>query len=505
VSHYERLSALDAAFLEIETPSCHMHFAAVLVFEARSLTLPHGGIDFERIRRHLEAGVHYVPRYRQRIEYIPLQHHPVWVDDDAFHINYHVRHAAVPRPGTPEQLNRLVGRILAQKLDRSRPLWELYVIEGLADDRFAIVAKVHHCMVDGLAGVNVMSVWLRSEPEATHVEAPHVAPAGSWSPRPAPSRTELLTDELRRRKVRVSQILERLGQIKDDPQRALDQLKDKASSVLSTVGAGIVPVSRTPLNPAQIGAYRRFDSFRVELAATKRVARTLGATINDVVLATVAGAVRSFLQQQRVEPEQLDFRVLSPVSRRSADDRDKLGNRISLLLVRLPIEQPTPIARLRAVAAITQAAKRSRQVAGGEVLESLGEGATAGMLSQAIRLGGRLRAYNLVVTNVPGPQLPLYLLGARLLDVHPVVPLYLGQALGLAIFSYDGMLFWGLHADWNALPQLGELTALLQQEFAALVAAADAREAEGAAGAGVAAVPTGGPGVSVATDAAGGA
>ena len=477
MSHYERLSALDAVFLEIETPSCHMHFAAVLVFDARSLTLPHGGIDFERIRRHLEAGVHYVPRYRQRIEYIPLQHHPVWVDDDAFNINYHVRHAAVPRPGTPEQLNRLVGRILAQKLDRSRPLWELYVVEGLADDRFAIVAKVHHCMVDGLAGVNVMSVWLRGEAEATHV-----APPESWSPRPAPSRTELLTDELRRRRARVSEIIERLGQFKEDPQRALDQLKDKASSVLSTVGAGIVPVSRTPLNPSQIGAYRRFDSFRVELAAAKRVARALGTTLNDVVLATVAGAVRTYLQQQRIEPEQLDFRVLAPVSRRSADERDKLGNRVSLLLVRLPVEQPTPAARLRAVAAITQAAKRSRQVAGGEVMESLGEGTSAGMLSQAIRLGSRMRAYNLVVTNVPGPQQPLYLLGARLLDVHPVVPLYLGQALGVAIFSYDGTLFWGLHADWSALPQLGELTLLLQQEFTALVALAEASAAATAGG-----------------------
>ncbi|MBK8480977.1 MAG: wax ester/triacylglycerol synthase family O-acyltransferase [Proteobacteria bacterium] len=501
MSHYERLSALDAVFLEIETPSCHMHFAAVLVFEARSLTLPHGGIDFERIRRHIEAGVHYVPRYRQRIEYIPLQHHPVWVDDDDFNINYHVRHAAVPRPGTPEQLNRLVGRILAQKLDRTRPLWELYVVEGLADDRFAIVAKVHHCMVDGLAGVNVMSVWLRAEAEATHVEAP-----ASWNPRPAPSRTELFTDELRRRRARVSQMLDRLGQIKEDPQRALDKLKDKASSVLSTVGAGIVPVSRTPLNPAQIGAYRRFDSFRVELAAAKRVARTLGTTLNDVVLATVAGAVRTYLQQQRVEPEPLDFRVLAPVSRRGAEDQGKLGNRISLLLVRLPIEQPTATARLRAVAAITQAAKRSRQAAGGEVMESLGEGTTAGMLSQAIRLGSRLRAYNLVVTNVPGPQHPLYLLGARLLDVHPVVPLYLGQALGIAIFSYDGMLFWGLHADWTALPQLGELNALLQQEFAALVAAADAHQAQGLAQAAIAAVaPPPGAGVSRAVDAAGGA
>jgi len=410
----------------------------------------------------------HVPRYQQRLDYIPLHKHPVWVDDESFTIHYHVRHAALPRPGTLRQLKRLVGRLSSQKLDRARPLWELWVVEGIENDRFAILAKVHHCLLDGVAGVNLMGILLNIHPQATEIR-----PAEQWSPRPAPTGVELFTDELGRHKDRARSLFRGLSKLTEDPVGTLDLLRDRATSVLTTVGASALPSSKTVLNPSRIGAYRRFDCLRLDLQQAKKCKDRLGGTVNDVLLATVAGGVRRFLKRQDADLAGLDFRVLVPVNVRPPGSTQTQSNRVSLLILPLPLEEEDAAARLRKVTAETMQAKRLRQSHGAELVGELSSWTASGMLSQAIRLAGRLRPYNLVVTNVPGPPMPLYLLGAELQEMYSTVPLYLNQALGLAIFSYHGSLHVGLNCCWGTVTQLHQLVRDLEQAFAELVAEAD--------------------------------
>lgn len=470
-AHYERLSALDAAFLEIETASCHMHVGMALLFEAGPLTKHDGGLDIEAVRRFVASRIERVPRYRQRLQLVPLQRHPVWVDDEGFNINYHVRHTALPRPGSEGQLKQLIGRINSQKLDRHRPLWEMWFVEGLADGRFALLGKVHHCMMDGASGVDVMAALLRFDAEVPELPEPE-----PWRPRPAPNRSELLGGELRRQGSRARGVVERLMHMREDPQRAIDGLKDAASNVLSTIGSGVVPASPTPLNPSQIGSYRRFDYTELALDEAKRIKRVLGGTVNDVVLATVAGALRGYLlDAKQIDVAPLDFRVLMPVNARNGKSAG-LGNRVSVMLARLPLEEADAATRLKKVKELTEEAKRSGQHQGAELVEELGDLTGTMLISQSMRIATRIRSYNLVVTNVPGPPIPLYLLGAKLEATYPVVPLYLNQALGVAVFSYAGKLFIGLNGDWDRLADLELLPRLFEQAFAKLGEAAERAE-----------------------------
>ena len=470
--NYERLSALDAAFLRIETPSCHMHVGVTLIFDAAPLRLEHGGIDIDRIRTFVAAGLQRVPRYRQRLDYVPLQRHPVWVDDESFNIHYHVRHAALPRPGSLRQLKRLAGRINSQKLDRSRPLWELWFVEGLEGDRFAVIAKIHHCMMDGASGVDVMAVLLRFDNGAA---APSETP--QWSPRRTPSRVELLGTELLRQHQRAKSLLAGWTRFKQDPQQALSGLRDHAESMIDALGSGVTPASKTPLNPLRIGAYRRIDWTSSSLGEAKQIKNALGGKINDVVLAAVSGMLRSHFTAQGLEAvDALDYRVLMPVNvrERSTDGATRLGNRISMMVMRLPLETSDAADRLRAICDLTAKAKLSGQLEGIERATELGDWTAASLLSQGMRLATRIRAYNLVVTNIAGPPVPLYLLGCRLEEVYPMAPLYLTQALSVAVFSYAGKLFWGFNADWDQVPDLHGLTRLLEGALSELKSAAAA-------------------------------
>jgi WS/DGAT/MGAT family acyltransferase len=311
MGHYERLSALDAAFLSIETGSSHMHGGAVLIFDARPLRLPHGGIDIDRIREYIEASLQHVPRYLQRIDRVPVQRNPVWVDDERFNIRYHLRHSALPRPGTEQQLRELIGRIASQRLDRDRPLWEIWVIEGLEGDRLALVGKVHHCMMDGITGISVMQRLLRSDADDHAAEPPP-----SREPRTSPRPGELLGDELRRGADRLRALWRGLGRLRDEPESVINTLLAAASDAATALGTGLTPASPTPLNPHQIGSYRRVDWLRLDLQRTREIRAELGGTVNDVVLATLAGAVRSFFMQRGADVSTLDFRVLVPVNRR---------------------------------------------------------------------------------------------------------------------------------------------------------------------------------------------
>jgi WS/DGAT/MGAT family acyltransferase len=467
MAHYERLSALDASFLAIEDVCSHMHVAAAMLFAGGPLRRPHGGLDMERVRDYVVARLHLIPRYRQRLAYVPVEGHPVWVDDERFNVFYHVRHTSLPRPGAERQLKRLCGRILSQKLDPTKPLWEIWVVEGLADDTFAMVAKVHHCMVDGISGMDLLTALLSPVEDASVDAGPR------WVARPAPRAGELFAAEVRRRALAPLEVLAAGRRALQDPRRAVSGLWEGVQGLLEAVRGTSVPASPTPLNPPQIGPHRRFDWLRMDLDLVKRVKGRLGGTVNDVVLATVAGGFRGFLTRRGVSVDAIDFRAMVPVSLRRDDERGRLGNRVSQMIVPLPVGEADVRRRYRAVLETTRALKGSHQARGGELLEEIGNWTATGVLSQIFRLAAWRRPFNVVVTNVPGPPVPLYMLGAPMKAPFPMVPLFANQAVGIALFSYAGGLFWGIIADWDAVPDLHDLVEVLTDAFRELVQVAE--------------------------------
>jgi len=470
MAHYERLSALDASFLGIEDESCHMHVGAVLIFDATPLRRPDGGIDIERIRTAIHARLHLVPRFRQRLAYVPYERIPIWMDDDRFRLAYHVRHTALPHPGDERVLKRLVGRIMSQALDRKRPLWEMWVVEGLEGDRCALISKTHHCMIDGISGADVMSVILSPIPE----EDPGIPEP--WKPRPKPSDARLMVDELLRRAAQPPAAMRAVYETLRDPQTKLRDLTDAAAGVVEAFAPAFSPVSRTPLN-VEVGPHRRFDWTDMRVADLKAVKHVLGGTLNDVVLATVSGALRRFFGQRNLDPGDLEIRAMVPVSVRSHDERGQLGNRVTQLVAPLPVNIADPVERLHAVHRTTAGLKESRQALGGEVMTAISEWTVPNVLVQAVRLASRARPYNLIITNVPGPQIPLYLLGALMRTAYPVVPLFANLALVVGLFSYNGGLYWGLNADWEQIPDLHEFIVALEASFKELQQAAQAAAA----------------------------
>lgn len=445
--NYERLSGMDHTFLMFEGEHTHMHVAATLIFDAKPLARPQGGIDVERIRDYTASRLHLIPRYRQRLAYTPLDRHPIWVDDDHFNIDYHVRHTCLPRPGNERQLKRLAGRIMSQQLDRSKPLWEIWVVEGLENNRFALVTKTHHCMIDGIAAVDLLAVLMQSEPHDRIDEAP------PFIPRPLPSRLGLLRDEVKRVTHAPFELARGLQRALEEPEELRSKLEDRVRSLADTLGVGMKGIHETPLNQP-IGPHRRFDWVAMDLVDVRSVKNRLGGTVNDLVLATVAGAVRTFLKHRRVDVDALTYRALAPVSVRTKDERGTLGNRISMWLIDLPLNEPDPRRRLERIRETTAELKESKRAMGASLLTSATEWTGSTLLSKAVQFLHRALPFNLVVTNVPGPQIPLYLLNSQLLEAYPEVPLFMGQGLGVAQFSYAGRLFWGFNADWDLVPDL---------------------------------------------------
>ncbi|MFI5397404.1 MAG: wax ester/triacylglycerol synthase family O-acyltransferase [Candidatus Binatia bacterium] len=464
--HYERLSALDASMVFMETSNTHMHIGAVAILEAGPLVSSRGGLDVERIRAHIAAGLDEVPRHRQRLAFIPIEHHPVWVDDARFNLNYHVHHTALPPPGTIRQLKRLVGRIMSQKLDLSKPLWELWIVEGLEGGRFAVVDKLHHCMVDGIAALNVLSAFFSPDPKAP------ARRSSAWYPRPAPSATDLALGELQRRAGAPRVLARSVAAALANPAHAIEAIRDAAEGAVETVVGKLQPASKTPLNVDEVGPHRRFDWTCFDLAEVKDVKNRLGGKVNDVVLATVAGAIRRYLQAHGASVGGLDFRVIVPINVRPPSAVGELGNRVVPTLARLPLEIQDPRERLRAVTEITRSLKASKEIHAIEFFEDISNWADAALISELVRRVTRWWAGNLIVTDVPGPQVPLYLLGARLLECYPFVPMMANQALNIAVLSYAGGVHWGFNADWDALTDLHDLVECFTDEFAELKQAA---------------------------------
>jgi WS/DGAT/MGAT family acyltransferase len=462
----ERLTALDLSFLRFEDHdrAVHMHVGAVALFEPGPLATDEGGIDIEKIRRGIESSLVKTPRFRQRLARVPLLDVPVWVDDDRFNLRYHVRHTALPRPGTLRQLKRLAARVFSQRLDRSKPLWEFWFAEGLEDGRFALIAKAHHALVDGIAGFDLLARILRFDPDPT------VEPAPRWIPRPAPRAARRLLDEAARR-ARLPLDLAGAGlRALRAPRASARQLVGGAAALGEAVTANLKPVSLTPLNVA-IGPYRRFDWTRFELQDVKDVKEQLGGTVNDVVLCCVAGAVGRFLARRGERIGELEFRAMVPMSVRRPEQQDAQGNRVVSLVAPLPIAETDTVARLARIRETTHRLKGSRQARGVELFEEIADRIDPDLFVAVTRYTVR-RAYNLVVTNVPGPQRPVWLYGARMQEIYPLVPLWLDQTLGIALFSYDGRLCWGMNADWDALPDLHDFAGLLDEEFETLRKAA---------------------------------
>ncbi len=462
---YERISAQDRSFLHFEDATTHMHLGGLVIFEAGPLTTPGGGIDIESIRAQIAGRLHLVPRYRQRLGWIPVFNQAVWIDDDHFNLNYHVRHAALPRPGDDAQLKMLTARIMSQQLDRGKPLWELWVIEGLADDRFALLVKTHHAIADGISAFDLFTALVSPTPDDV-IDDPR-----PWTPRPAPSGARLLADGLVRQAATPMTMAQRLFAIASDPAGVGATTRASMRALVDLAGAGASLPPPTPLNQP-ISAHRNFDWLTLDLAEVKAVKSRLGGTVNDVALASVTGGLHHFLSGRGFDIRDLALRVVVPVSVRTEDERGQASNRASGWLLDLPVHETDPARRLAAVAVETSKRKASRQELGPEVLGRVAEYAAPGIVGLGVRLLSRLHPYNLIVTNVAGPQVPLYLLGARLLAGFPQVPLFENQGLGIALFSYCGSLGFGFNADREVIPDLDVFAAAVRRGFVELTQAA---------------------------------
>ncbi len=460
----DRLSSVDVSFLTNESSSSHMHVGGILIFEGPPPS-------YDDLLEHVESRLHLVPRFRQKLAYPPAQlGRPFWIDDPTFNLAYHVRHSALPSPGSEDQLRRMAARVFSQQLDRSKPLWELWLVQGLTRKRFALVTKTHHALVDGISGVDIATVLFDLKPVPEPAEG-----QDEWVPRPEPSANALLAkgvEDALKAPLRAARRLERAIA---HPEAAARQVTEALEGVGEIGWAFANPAPKVPLN-VEIGPHRRYAWVRSDLAHFKKVKNAFGGTVNDVVLAVVAGGLREWLQRRGVRVEGLELRAQVPVSIRTEDERGQLGNRLAAMRAPLPVYIEDPVRRLVTVTEAMRGLKQSKQALGAEVISRFNDFAPPTLLAQAARINFSTRLFNLVVTNVPGPQMPLYVLGRELEDCFPVGFLPPHQALFVAIMSYNGGINFGLLADYDAIPDLDVLAQGIESAIAELTEVADARE-----------------------------
>jgi diacylglycerol O-acyltransferase len=455
----DRLTGLDASFLHMERAGAHMHVASTIIFEGPAPR-------HEEFRDHIASRLHLVPRFRQKLRFVPLdQGRPVWVDDPHLNLDYHVRQTALPAPGSEEQLRNLAARIFSQQLDRSKPLWELWLVEGLHDGRFAIVGKSHHALVDGVSGVDITTVLfdLDAEPRGPSSTAP------PWLARPEPTDLKLLGDALRERLTSPREIVRGVRAALRGPRQVLRGV----GATSKMIGAGMSAPS-TIFN-VEIGPHRRFAITQTDLADLKRVKDEHGGTVNDVILSIVAGALGKYLRARGRDTEGLVMRAMVPVSVRGADEHGALGNRISAMMAPLPVWCEDPVERLRVLTEEMGDLKCSGQAVGAEILTKVTDFAPITIASQAARLQPAQRFFNLVVTNIPGPQFPLYVLGRKMESIFPMVPLARRQALCIGIMSYNGQVNFGLVGDYDAMADLDSFALDLEAATEEAIKTAPAR------------------------------
>lgn len=466
----ERLSALDVSFLYLEEPTTPMHVGAVGIFAP-----PEAGFDYDRLVKLIKGRIALVPRYRQRVRWVPGGlAYPVWVDDEAFDVTYHVRRSALPRPGTEAQLRDLVGRIMSRPLDATRPLWEMYLVEGMEGGRYAIISKTHYAMVDGVNALDIGHVILDWEAEPRQISQ------DEWTPAREPSGLQLVSHAL-------GDLVRRPASAADHLRRNVSDLSRTASRVgrsVTGLAAAAVTVARptpdSPLN-AEIGEQRRYATAQIRLPELKEIRSAHGGTINDVVLAIVSGALRAWLMTRGEAINQRStVRAMVPVSVRSAETVGTdiaEGHQVAAFLLDLPVGEPDPVVRLQRIAFDMAQHKESGQMLGADAIVSIAGFAPPTLHALGARASSALskRVYNLIVTNVPGPQAPLYAGGGLLLASYPVIPLSKGQAVSIGLTSYNGGVYFGINADRDAMPDVDVLAQCLDDAAIELAEASHPR------------------------------
>jgi diacylglycerol O-acyltransferase len=454
----EWMSAIDSSFLHVENATTPMHIGGVSIFEGPPPRL-------EDLRTMVAGKLDLVPRYRQKVRFVPLAAGtPAWIDDPHFSLDYHLRHTAIPAPGSEQQLRQMAARVFSQQLDRNKPLWELWAVEGLHDGRWALLSKVHHCMVDGVAATDLMSVMFSDTTERSSVD--------QWSPRPEPSGLQVLVKAIER-------LASPAGQL-DAVRRALaapgETLRAFTELALAAAAAGpsMRPVAASSLT-GPIGPHRRWSWADASLSDVKAIRSAFGGTVNDVVLTLITNGFRRLLESRSedVAPEQV-VRTMVPVSVRRRGERGVYNNRVSAVFAGLPVGLCDPLERLERIRTEMDGIKDSKQAVAGDVLTSLSGFAPPLLLalgSRLVTLSPRLNMHT-ATTNVPGPQQPVQTLGRRMLASYPFVPVVGSIRVVVAIFSYDGGLYFGVTGDYDGAPDIDVLTEGISQGMDELLALA---------------------------------
>ncbi len=447
----QAMSAQDAMFLHVENDVTPMHIGGVSIFEGPPPA-------FDDLRAMVEGKLHLTPRYRQKVRFVPLGlGEPVWVDDPHFNIGYHLRHTAVPSPGSEEQLRNTAARVFSQHLDRSKPLWEIWMVEGLDDDRWALLSKVHHCMVDGVAATDMMSLMFGESPGSANGEP--------WQPEPEPSGLDLIVYSARHR------VRDPAAQVRFALRAPSEVLRtvEGAARALAAAAPAMRPATSSLTGP--IGPHRVWSWARVPLASVKEVRSGLGGTVNDVVLTLITNGYRKLLES-RAEPvaPETAIRTMVPVSVRKPGESGVYNNRVSAVFARLPVGIDDPAERLAEIRQQMDGIKSSKQAVAGDALSQLSGFAPPMLLALGSRLATRSARLNMdtATTNVPGPQTPLYTLDRRLIASYPYVPIVGTIRIVVAIFSYDGQLYFGVTGDRDFAGDVDILTAGIEEAIEGL-------------------------------------
>jgi diacylglycerol O-acyltransferase len=458
----ERLGPQDASFIYLETPAVHQHVGGVAILDPS--TRPSGLLRYEELVEVIGSRIHLAPRFRQKVVFPPLGvARPVWIDDPNFDLTFHIRRAALPSPQGRGELIDYVQRVFSRPLDRTKPLWEAYLIEEMEEGLCAVVTKVHHAMVDGLAAIDIASTMFDFAPEVQILTPP------PWEPEPEPSRLDLLREAVKEQVTNPVRTLVDVGQrTLAAPSRVLREVTDVVGGLRDVVGGGML-APPSPLN-RKVGPNRRFGMTEAPVQTFKDIKNALGGTVNDVVLATVAGAMHRLFRYRREPTRDRKLRAMVPVSVRSDDQSG--GNRVSSIFVDLPIGPIGAKKRLALIADETKHLKESNYAVGAEFLMNMGMWSPPTIHAMAARLAARSRVINLVVSNVPGPQVPMYIAGAKLLAQYPFMPIAESMGLSIAVTSLAGTMAFGITADWDTLPDIDELVEGIDESLGELRKAA---------------------------------
>jgi len=442
----ERLGPQDASFIYLETPSVHQHVGGLAILDPS--TRPGGTLRLEHVVEVISSRLHLAPRFRQKVVVPPLAvARPVWVDDAGFDLGFHMRRAALPKPGGRNELIDFVQRVISRPLDRTKPLWELYLIEEMEDGLTAILTKVHHAMIDGIAAIDLASAIYDFTPE------PQLLSPVAWAPEPEPTPVGLLMDAVAEQLTHpVRGAVELAGRTLRTPSRVAQEVRSLVDGLLDVAGAGVF-AAPSPFN-RRVGPNRRFAMVEAPVQTFRDIKRSLGGTVNDAVLCTVAGGLHRLFRHRKEPTSDRTLRAMVPVSVRTKDERSAMGNRVSSIFVDLPVGRMSPRQRLRRISEETRHLKESNYALGAEFIMNIGTWAPPTIHAMAARLAARSRLINLVVSNVPGPQVPMYIAGARLLAQYPIMPIAESMGLSIAVTSLAGTMAFGITADWDTLPDI---------------------------------------------------